>query len=228
MGHKTELNRQISAFYDDYHRKRLRQPDIWMQTHYWASFVGSTLEVGGGTLYPDKRDYTVIDLSAEAVRRARAQAIPAFIADGSRLPFRSAAFDTVACHDVLEHVVEPETFLTEMCRVARKRLVIAGPNYINGQPGHLDRRLLGNLIRFLFQPESRLQELKNPYLTFDDQWHPDRDAVCAANAAWIVNVIRGQRFRRVQIHTWEVKHPFLNRFPILRCLGPFMFLVADR
>ncbi|PJF28276.1 MAG: hypothetical protein CUN53_00925 [Phototrophicales bacterium] len=182
MGDKVELNRQISAFYDDYHRGRPRQPDAWMQKHYWTSFIGATLEVGGGTLYPDRRDYAVVDLSAEAVRRARARSIPALVADGSRLPFRSGAFDTAACHDVLEHVTDPEGFIAEICRVARSRLVIAGPNYIDGEPGHLDRRLPRRVLRFLFQPESRLQALNNPHLTFDDQWQPDRDAVCAANA----------------------------------------------
>lgn len=228
MGDKIELNRQISAFYDDYHRGRPRQPDVWMQKHYWTSFVGETLEVGGGTLYPDRRDYAVVDLSTEAVRRALAQSIPALVADGSRLPFRSGAFDTVACHDVLEHVTDPEGFIAEMCRVARGRLVIAGPNYIAGEPGHLDRRLPGRILRFLSQPQSRLQDLKNPHLTFDDQWQPDRDAVCAANAAWVADAVRRHGFRSVKIRTWEVNYHFLNAVPVVRCLGPFMFVVADR
>ncbi len=39
--------------------------------------------------------------------------------DGHRLPFRSAAFDTVMCTEVLEHVPRPASLLAEMARVLK-------------------------------------------------------------------------------------------------------------
>jgi O-antigen biosynthesis protein len=50
-------------------------------------------------------------------------------ADGSRLPFRDAAFDVVAAHDTVEHVDprDREAFLSELCRVARTFVIINGP-----------------------------------------------------------------------------------------------------
>jgi O-antigen biosynthesis protein len=49
--------------------------------------------------------------------------------NGSRLPFRDAAFDVVTAHDTLEHVEAGErpAFLAELCRVAREFVIINGP-----------------------------------------------------------------------------------------------------
>ncbi len=228
MAEKRNLNRQISAFYDDYHRERVRQPDEWMLRNYWPSFVGHTLEVGGGTLHPQRRDYAIVDLSLEALRNARTKAILGAVADGTRLPFKTGAFDTVACHDVLEHVVDPESFMTEICRVARQRIIIAGPNYNGGEQGNLDRRLIRWLFQFITNPSSRIVQLENPHLTFDEQWGPDRDAVTAPNAAWVADQMRRYDCRAVQVRTWEVSAHVLNAVPALRCLGPFMFVVGEK
>jgi SAM-dependent methyltransferase len=199
-----------------------------MLRHYWPSFVGRTLEVGGGTLHPERRDYAIVDLSLEALRSARAKAIVGAVADGSRLPFKTGAFHTVACHDVLEHVVEPETFMAEICRVARQRIIIAGPNFNGGEQGNLDRRLARWLLQFVITPSSRLVRLDNPHLTFDEQWSPDRDAVTAPNAAWVASQMRQHGCKTVQVRTWEVSAHRLNGLPVLRCLGPVMFVVGEK
>jgi SAM-dependent methyltransferase len=228
MSDSRDLNKSISRFYDDYHRGRPRTPNQWMLAHYWPSFVGRTLEVGGGTLYPDRPQYAVSDLSTEAARRALAKAIPAVVADGSKLPFRSNAFETVACHDVLEHVTQPADFLAELCRVASRRVVIAGPNYVGTEPGHLDRRLLTNLLRFLNGTGRTALRLDDPHLTFDERWSPDTDAVTAANGGWVADQLQRYGLRIRYLRTWEYNHQWLNAVPVLRCLGPFMFVVGER
>jgi hypothetical protein len=55
--------------------------------------------------------------------------VPVELAPGPDLPFPDAAFDTVLCLDVLEHVPAPEraVFLAELARVAARRLVLACP-----------------------------------------------------------------------------------------------------
>jgi SAM-dependent methyltransferase len=228
MAEKRNLNHQISAFYNDYHRERVRQPDQWMLRHYWPSFLGRTLEVGGGTLHPERQDYAIVDLSLEALRNARTKAILGAVADGTRLPFKKGGFDTVACHDVLEHVVDPESFMAEICRVARQRIIIAGPNFNGGEQGNLDRRLVRWSFQFIFTPSSRLIQLENPHLTFDEHWGPDLDAVTAPNAAWVASQMQRHGFKITQMRTWEVYAHGFNALPVLRCLGPFMFVVGEK
>ena len=228
MADPREMNRKISSFYDNYHRGRNRQPEEWMQKNYWPAFVGRTLDVGGGTLHPERKEYALVDLSTEAVRRALDNSIPAVIANGSYLPFASRAYDTVACYDVLEHVIEPKFFIAELCRVANQRVVVAGPNFIAGAQGNLDRRLLGWLWQFLTNHDSRLTPLENPHITFDENWAPDRDAVTAANAAWVADQMKKQGYRIHTLRTWEVNYHWLNTFPFVRALGPIMLVVGSR
>jgi SAM-dependent methyltransferase len=63
-------------------------------------------------------------------------------ADPGPLPFEDAAFDTVLCLDVLEHVPPGDrtAFVAELARVTAGQLVVACPNTV-GQP--LDDALLG-------------------------------------------------------------------------------------
>lgn len=228
MTDSRDLKRGIAAFYDQYHLGRNRQPNQWMLTHYWPAFQGRILEVGGGTLYLQDKPYYLADLSVEAVRRASSSAIPGVVADGSHLPFRDREFDTVACHDVLEHVPDPSSFLADMCRVCKKRVLIAGPNYINGQQGHLDRRLVVNLWRFLFGDGQGAKSLEKPHLSFDAEWSPDKDAVMAPNAAWVAKELQKNGMHILQLRTWEYNTHWLNRVPAVKCLGPFMFVVGER
>ncbi len=56
---------------------------------------------------------------------------PAFrftVEDIYRLPYGDARFDLVLCLEVLEHLAEPERALAELCRVARRDLIISVPN----------------------------------------------------------------------------------------------------
>lgn len=131
----VKLREAISHFYDDYHRYRVRVPNTWMRTTYWPAFHGTTLELGGGTLWPQREDYMVVDLSFAAPQKACAAGIPAAVSDGTQLPFADNSFNTVACYDVIEHVIDPAAFIAEMCRVANKRVVVAGPNWIGDHPG---------------------------------------------------------------------------------------------
>jgi len=218
----------IRDFYDVYHRHRVRSPDRWMQSNYWPAFRGCTLEVGGGTLFPRREAYTLVDISMVAVRRVASESIPALIADGAHLPFVNEAFDTVACFDVLEHVVHPVQFLAEMCRMARWRVVVAGPNYVGHHPGGMSRYLPLRWGEFLFGAGNACSRFSHPHLVFDEQWRPDRDAVSAPNAGWVAKQLRYRGFRISCLRTWETNYPWLDFIPGLRCLGTFMFVVGDK
>jgi ubiquinone/menaquinone biosynthesis C-methylase UbiE len=83
----------------------------------------SVLEVGGGH-NPHKRSNVVVDKFID-VNYHRSGDIKVhkhqkfLAADGENLPFVENEFDYVICNQVLEHVENPEKFLTEQMRVAR-------------------------------------------------------------------------------------------------------------
>ena len=62
-----------------------------------------------------------VDLSAEAIRRARGKGVKVFQVDlnSQPLPFELDCFDTVTCLDVIEHVFDPRVLLEEIYRVLK-------------------------------------------------------------------------------------------------------------
>jgi ubiquinone/menaquinone biosynthesis C-methylase UbiE len=50
------------------------------------------------------------------------------VEDIYRLPYADESFDLVLCLEVLEHLSEPERALAELCRVARRDLVVSVPS----------------------------------------------------------------------------------------------------
>jgi SAM-dependent methyltransferase len=57
-----------------------------------------------------------------------------------QLPFADGRFDAVSCWELLHHLSDPVAALREMCRVARRRVIVFEPNRIN--PGQLCLALL--------------------------------------------------------------------------------------
>ena len=222
---------RVQAFYDAYHQGRVRKPNRWMERVYWRLLAGSVLEVGAGTLLPSHPridPYVALDFSLQAGIRARRQGHTAVAADGQALPFANRSFDTVSCYDVLEHVVDPPTLLAELCRVARQRVVIAGPNYVGLEHGGLDRYLPIRLWHLTRVGRRTWSPLPDPHLRFDSEWAPDRDAISAANSAWVSDRLRAHGFRPVQCGSWSHSpYPMLDTVPMFRHLGPFMVVVAE-
>jgi len=82
------------------------------------------LEVGGGH-NPHRRSNVVVDkfVDSNYHRKSDIKVLKnqQFIqADGENLPFNDNEFDFVICNQVLEHVENPEAFLKEQMRVAKK------------------------------------------------------------------------------------------------------------
>lgn len=112
---------------------------------------GTVLEVGcgSGPALPDLVEnfqVTATDISLDRLKAARAlpgtQEAQFVAADVSRLPFANSAFDNVSCHQLLEHLSEPERALGEMARVLRPggSMILAGPNLLS--PLYAARALL--------------------------------------------------------------------------------------
>lgn len=101
------------------------------------TFEGPTLDVGTGiganlTALPAEARCVGSDISFSALGRAKQLGLVT-VADGARLPFRSATFGSALCTEVLEHVDDPSAVLGEIARVLRPGglLFVTTPNYAN-------------------------------------------------------------------------------------------------
>lgn len=79
---------------------------------------GDLLDVGCGSrpyraLFDVER-YVGMEVDTEATRRSAAADV---YYDGRTFPFADGAFQSVLCNQVLEHVFNPDEFLSEICRV---------------------------------------------------------------------------------------------------------------
>jgi ubiquinone/menaquinone biosynthesis C-methylase UbiE len=98
-----------------------------------VSFAEETSPVVGIDLADRFRDAGTRLARERDVRVAFAQA------DGTRLPFADASFDTVLSHAVIEHVKEPLAYLRELRRVTRPggRVFLQTAPYLSPHGSHL-------------------------------------------------------------------------------------------
>jgi SAM-dependent methyltransferase len=106
---------------------------------------GTVLDAGCGEgaigllLAKKKIASTGIDLSYPNIEKAQQQAQELGVADyasytqgdAEKLPFPDASFDTVISSHVLEHLPSFDAGWQELCRVARKRIIVALPTGFN-------------------------------------------------------------------------------------------------
>ena len=91
---------------------------------------GRVLDVGCGSRPYERlvtaREYVGLELDTPENRRTKNADV---FYDGRKLPFEDASFDAVICNQVLEHVFEPDAFVSEIARVLRSggRLLLTVP-----------------------------------------------------------------------------------------------------
>ena len=84
------------------------------------SLKGNILDVGCGS-QPYRRyfkcnEYIGLDIDTNSNRQAK---VADYFYDGSRFPFNDSSFDSVLCNQVLEHVFNPQQFLSEIRRILK-------------------------------------------------------------------------------------------------------------
>ena len=87
------------------------------------------------------RETTGIDIDVKQIDIAKSKIsdVKFEVRDLMKLPYLDDSFDLVICLEVLEHVANPESILSEIARVSAKHLIISVPN----EPYFM----LGNLLR---------------------------------------------------------------------------------
>lgn len=90
------------------------------------------LEVGCGRVYlsnllSDNYKVTASDIAIDKELIFKYPRLTFVEADAEKLPFKAMAFDTVVCTHTLEHVLNFEKAVSELRRVARKRIIIVVP-----------------------------------------------------------------------------------------------------
>jgi len=75
-----------------------------------------------------------LDLSDRAILRGREMfQIKGVAGNAQLLPFAENSFDVSVCTEVLEHVIDPESVVSEMIRVSRKFVLLSTPRASNEQ-----------------------------------------------------------------------------------------------
>lgn len=83
----------------------------------------------------DVLDCRVADM--QAVQRGGIDQLRALNANATELPFADRTFDVVTALEVLEHIPNMQRALAEVCRVARKFVILSVPSKEDNNPEHI-------------------------------------------------------------------------------------------
>ncbi|MEO6036377.1 MAG: class I SAM-dependent methyltransferase [Verrucomicrobiota bacterium] len=137
-----------------------------------------------------------VDVSEPNIEKARQFNKRCQLYDGKKLPFPDQHFASVGALNVLEHVDEPEAFITELVRVTKTggRIVLSSPNFFRAI-GYRDyhpkmRGVLNKWANWKRLAEKSRQIKSDPAsVRFDrmtpivkEPFTPDDDAIVATNA----------------------------------------------
>ncbi|HVC92584.1 MAG TPA: class I SAM-dependent methyltransferase [Pirellulales bacterium] len=126
------LGADVSAEKRDFYQRMPPLPvplDRGRVANAWMPKGGQVLDIGCGAGYHvrhfARRAARVVAIDVDPVtlhlarRRVRSSRVTFLRYDGSELPFADASFDTVSMLDVLEHVADRESLVSEIFRVLR-------------------------------------------------------------------------------------------------------------
>ena len=141
------IRQRMREFYEtsETYKKLLDAHDEVYLRHYVELVIrhappnSKILDLGCGngisTRLLNEADFDVVgtDISSLFLKEAREWVNPKLqyhVCDVVELPFESESFDVICSNELIEHLPDVETALTEMIRVTRKggRIVLSGPN----------------------------------------------------------------------------------------------------
>ncbi|MEI7728426.1 MAG: class I SAM-dependent methyltransferase [Verrucomicrobiota bacterium] len=187
-----------------------------------------------------------VDVSQPNIERAKTFSQRCQLYNGKRLPFPDAHFASAGALNVLEHVDDPESFITELVRVVAVggKIVLSSPNFFRvfgfrdyhprmrglGSKWRNWQRLCAKRRQMRDQPEAVRFDHMQPIVK--QPFTPDDDAIIATNALEMEFFLTraGCRVERVECTDRYVAKPIelaLNLTP-LRYMMFNSFLVARR
>lgn len=136
-----------------------------------------------------------VDVSEPNIERAKRFCPRCQLYDGRRLPFPDGHFAAAGALNVLEHVEEPEAFITELARVVEPggKVVLSSPNFfrvLGFRDYHPRMRGVANKWRNWLRLREKLRQMKAApdSVRFDrmepiqrEVFQPDDDAIVATN-----------------------------------------------
>lgn len=163
---------------------------------------GRALDVGCGVgqvvgrLTADGYEAYGVDVCAPNIERASKITTRCQLYDGKHLPFADGYFGGAGAFNVLEHVEEPEQFITELVRVTEPggRVVISSPNFFRVfgfRDYHPKMRGIGNKLANWKRLREKARQMREQpdQVRFDrmtpivkQPFTPDDDAIVATNA----------------------------------------------
>jgi SAM-dependent methyltransferase len=155
-----------------------------------------------------------VEVSEPNVARARESGLDCGLYDGRHLPFPDQHFASVGALNVLEHVEEPEAFLSELVRVAEPggRVLVSSPNFLRVlgfRDYHPKMRGFANKWRNGWRLVVKRRQMRRApdQVRFDrmapivrERFQPDDDAIVATNSLEIAFFLRraGCEIERVE------------------------------
>jgi ubiquinone/menaquinone biosynthesis C-methylase UbiE len=83
----------------------------------------------------DRLEHRVADILA--VEAGGVSTVTAFLGDATAMAFEDDSFDVVTLLEVLEHIPDTSRALAEVCRVARRFVVLSVPSAADNNPEHI-------------------------------------------------------------------------------------------
>lgn len=201
--------------------------------------IGCGVGQVAGRLQAEGFDAHGVDISAPNVARAQKVCPRCQVYDGRKLPFADCFFASVGALNVLEHVEEPEAFITEMTRVVEPggRVLISSPNFFRAlgfRDYHPRMRGIGNKWRNWRRVAEKRRQMREEPATvrFDrmtpivkEPFSPDDDAIVATNAHEIAFFLErnGCEVRSVSCADRYIAKPL----DLVLNLGPWRFFMFN-
>jgi len=189
-----------------------------------------------------------VDVSEPCVARARSAGLNCALYDGGSLPYPDGSFDSAGALNVLEHVEEPEVFLSELVRVVKAggKVVVSSPNFfrvIGWHDYHPHMRGWRNKARNLRRLIAKRRQMRTSpaQVRFDritpivkESFTADDDAIVATNGPEIAFFLRraGCRVERIEctdrpvnavvdvlLNLTPLRYGMFNAFVVARRVG---------
>jgi SAM-dependent methyltransferase len=182
-----------------------------------------------------------VDISKLFINQAKKNGFKnAFYYDGVNFPFKSNYFDLIGSFNVLEHVENPEKFISSQVKLLKKNgyIIIACPNFLSVLFLNNHRRLkgiknkiinLGLIFSKLLNPNSKF-EMMPPVIK--ENFEYDDDAIVVTNIIDIRRTLQKNKCKVIYesgfINYDSNLYKLINLIPIIKYLLPSCFIVARK